>query len=75
MCSSSLTNSRRRAAAAAHGARPMELLQGAGSTAGKGGTGKPNARSKGARDQTLVTCDANDDFVSPSLKKGGLLFL
>lgn len=53
----------------------MELLQGAGSTAGKGGTGKPNARSKGARDQTLVTCDANDDFVSPSLKKGGLLFL
>lgn len=38
------------------------------------GIGKVNARSEGARDQTLVTCDANDDFVFPLLKKGGLLF-
>lgn len=49
-------------------------LQGAGSAAGKGGTTKLNARSKGARDQTLVTCDANDDFVFPSLKREGYHF-
>lgn len=52
-------------------ARHVELLQGAGSAAGKEGTGKLNARPKGARDQTLVTCDANDDFVFPSLKREG----
>lgn len=41
---------------------------------GTEGTGKLNARSKGARDQTLVTCDAKDDFVSPSLKREGYCF-
>lgn len=42
--------------------------------AGQEGIGKLNARSKGARDQTLVTCDANDDFVFPSLKREGYCF-
>lgn len=51
-----------------------ELLRGAGSAAGKDGTGKLNARSKGAGDQTLVTCDANGGFVVPSLKREGYCF-
>lgn len=53
----------------AQGAAP-----GAGRAAGKDGKGKSDARSKGARDQTLVTCDANDDFVFPSLKREGYCF-
>lgn len=62
-------NSRSRAAAkgAAGVARHRELLR-------EKGTGKVNARSKGAGDQTLVTCNAKDDFVSPSLRREGYCF-